>query len=417
MNARNLKIQNGERGQVLILAALAIPLLLGFLGLAVDVGLLFRAKRNLQIAADAAAMGAAMDYLYNGSVPSAQAAGKADATSNGFTNGVNGVSVPPPNCPPSSGGPNAGRAGFCEAIITQRNPVIFMALFNTTSVTVGARAVAGPAANSKGCLYVLDPSANKALDLQGSFNFTVSNCGVIVDSNSSSALNFTGGSGTFTAASISVVGGASGQISDSNVVPVTGVAPISDPLRITGPTPTNGLCTSTSTATSLTGTIASPPGGVVCYSKAVTMTNVTLGTGTYVFENGVTLGGNITSGTGGTTLDIESGSLSVNTGTVLNLVAPTSGTYNGIALMEPASNTSTILIQKGDSSGSLTGIIYAPGAELFLQDSGGGTSSSGVSFSTDLIVGTFLDKTDTVTINSYSQSNTTSPLKAVTLVE
>jgi hypothetical protein len=146
------------------------------------------------------------------------------------------------------------------------------------------------------------------------------------------------------------------------------------------------------------------------------MNNVTLGTGTYVFENGVTLSGSVTSGTGGTTLDIQSGSLSVNTGTVLNLVAPTSGTYNGIALMEPATNTSTITLQKGDSSGSLTGIIYAPSAELFFQDSGG-DKSGGVSFTTDLIVGTLFDKTATITISNYSQSHSTSPLKVVTLVE
>lgn len=415
MSDRHLRIRNNERGQVLILTALALPVLLGFIALAVDVGVLFRAKRNVQIAADAAAMGAAMDYLYNGSVPSAQAAGMADATSNGFTNGVGGVAVAI-HCPPSTG-PNTGAGNsFCEAIITQPNPVFFMAVFNRSSVTVGARAVAGSPTTSSGCVYVLSSSASPAMSLQGSFDFTATNCGIIVDSNDSGALQFTGGGGTLTAASVSVVGGTSGQTGDSTPAPVTGVAPISDPLNLTGPTPTNGLCTSTSTATSLTGTIASPAGGVVCYSKAVTMSNVTLGTGTYVFENGVTLSNDITSGTGGTTLDIESGSLSVNTGTVLNLVAPTSGTYNGIALMQPASNSSEISIQKGDSSGSLTGIIYAPSAELYFQDSGG-DKSGGVSFTTDLIVGTLYDQTATVTISSYSQKYTTSPLKVITLVE
>ena len=54
------------------------------------------------------------------------------------------------------------------------------------------------------------------------------------------------------------------------------------------PHPTNGKCTPTSTATSLTGVIASPSGGVVCFTKAVSLNNVTLGTGWYVFENGVT---------------------------------------------------------------------------------------------------------------------------------
>ncbi len=396
------------------MVALAIPMLVGFLALAVEIGVLFVAKRHVQIAADAAAMGAALDYLYNHSVTSAQSAGSADATRNGFTNGANGVGVAI-NCPPTSGPNTGGGATFCEAIITQPNVVFLMNLFNRSSITVGARAVAGSPGTTGGCVYVLSPNGSPAMDLQGSFDFTASNCGIVVDSSDSDALNFTGGGGSLTAGSVSVVGGAGGQTGDSSPAPLTGIAPISDPLNIAGPTPASG-CSNTSTATSLTGNVASPVGGVICYSKAVTMNNVTLGTGTYVFENGVTLGGTVTSGVGGTTLDVQSGSFSVNTGTVLNLVAPTSGTYNGIALMEPATNSSTISMQKGDSSGSLTGIIYAPSAELYFQDSGG-DKSGGVSFTTDLIVGTLKDKTATVTITNYSQSHSTSPLRVVTLVE
>jgi hypothetical protein len=134
----------------------------------------------------------------------------------------------------------------------------------------------------------------------------------------------------------------------------------------------------------------------------------------------VTTSGNITttvsSNYGGATLDVEGGSFNVNTGTVLALTAPTTGTTNGIALMEPATNSNTITIQKGDASGSLTGIIYAPSAQLYLQDSGG-DSSGGLTITADLIVDELFDKTATLTINSYSSSYASSPLRAVTLVE
>ena len=40
-------------------------LLMAFLALAIDVGTLFRARRNMQIAADAAAVAGALDYKYN----------------------------------------------------------------------------------------------------------------------------------------------------------------------------------------------------------------------------------------------------------------------------------------------------------------------------------------------------------------
>jgi hypothetical protein len=150
---------------------------------------------------------------------------------------------------------------------------------------------------------------------------------------------------------------------------------------------------------------------------------VTLGSATYVFTGNVTLGGTVStpvptsaSPSLGSTIDINNGSLSINTGTVLSLYAPHSGTYNGIVLMQPAANTNQILIQKGDSTGTLDGIIYAPGAQLFLQDSGG-DKSGGVTLITDLIVGTLEDKTATFNIQSYSQSTGTSPISKVTLVE
>jgi hypothetical protein len=414
-----MRIRDNENGQVLAITALAMTVLFGFLALAVDVGVLFRARRNMQIAADSAAFGAAMDYLYNGSKSSAQTAGKADATANGFTDGTKGAVVSV-NCPPTSG-PNTGGGGcngFFEAILTQPNSTIFMGFFNQSSVKVAARAVAGTPAATTACVYVLSPTAPQAMELQGSFNLTAANCGIIIDSSNSDALDFTGSGGSLTAGSVTVVGGAGGKTGDSNTPITTGAVPISDPLQIAGPTPANGLCTSTSSVKTLTGTIPPPAGGVVCYTnaKGVTMTNVLLGTGTYVFENGVTLGGSIATDTGGATIDVQGGSLAVNTGTVLSLVAPTTGTYHDIALMEPASNTSPITIQKGDASGSITGIIYAPTADLFLQDSGG-DKKGGLTLTSDLIVGTLTDKTAAFTITPYSGSHPTTPLKTVTLVE
>jgi hypothetical protein len=416
-----MKFLKNESGNVLAIVALCLPVLFGFMGLAVDVGLLFRAKRNLQIAADAAAVAGALDYLYNASATSATTAATASAAANGIVAATGGPTITV-NAPPASG-PNAGVAGFVEVIITDPSPTFFLGMIShSSSVGVATRAVAGSPGPSADCVYVLDPTASDAMDLQGSFDVSANHCGVVVDSNASDALQFTGAGGTLTAGSISVVGGDGGQTGDSTPTPITGSAPVSDPLRITGPTPTNGQCTTTNTTTTtLTGTIAGPgAGSSVCYTQAINLSNVTLGNGIYVFENGVTTSGNITttvsSNYGGATLDVEGGSFNVNTGTVLALTAPTTGTTNGIALMEPATNSNTITIQKGDASGSLTGIIYAPSAQLYLQDSGG-DSSGGLTITADLIVDELFDKTATLTINSYSSSYASSPLRAVTLVE
>ena len=82
-----MRLREDEGGQTLVLVALSMTFLLGFMALAIDVGLLFRAHRNVQIAADAAAIAAALDYKYNNSITSAQTAGQSAASINGVTNG------------------------------------------------------------------------------------------------------------------------------------------------------------------------------------------------------------------------------------------------------------------------------------------------------------------------------------------
>ena len=410
-----MRLRNDENGQMLVVSAFLILVLFGFLALSCDIGILFRTRRNLQIAADAAATAGALDFYYNGSVISAESAAQAGASANGVTNGQDGTAITV-NSPPADG-PNSGVLGDVEVVIRKPNPTIFMKMFGYDSVSVAARAVAGTPLPTKNCVYVLSPTGAGAMQLSGSFDVSVSHCGVVVDSSDPDALQFTGSTGYLTASSVSVVGGDGGQIGDSNPTPVTGVPPQNDPLRISGPVPPDD-CTQTSAATSLTGPISGPgAGNVLCFTNTVSMNNVNLGQGVYLFENGAATSGAITSGPGGVTLDIYSGAFTLNSGTVLNLIAPISGDTNGVALMEPASNSSQITIQKGNVTGSLTGIIYAPSAQLYLQDSGGDTSG-GISLTTDLIVNTLVDKTATLTVDSYSEENpSTTPLRSVALVE
>jgi len=420
-----MRIYKSEAGQVLVLTTLSMMLLLGFAGLAVDVGMLFHAKRNVQIAADAAALAGAIDYKYYASATSAIAAAQNAASANGVTD-TSDLTV---NVPPLSG-PNTGSRGFIEAIVSVPNPTWFMRLFGFNSVNVAARAVAGDPSPGDACIYVLNPTASEAMQVQGSFVINAPGCGVIVDSKNSNALYFGGTSGTLTASWVGVVGGDGGQTGDSTPAPVTGAAPISDPLGgLMGPTPTNGGCSASgdgytgqigstdTTTTTLTGTVLGPgTGNVICYTQPINLNNVTLGAGIYVFENGVTANGNVTSAPGGSTLDVYSGSFDANTNTVLNLVAPTSGQTNGIALMEPPTNTAQITFQIGNLTGSIDGIIYAPNALLYVQDSGGDTKGA-LTFTSDIIVGTFYDKTAYLEVTSYNAVTPTSPLKKITLVE
>ena len=92
-------LRSSSRGQVIALTTVMMIVLIGFVALAVDVGLLWTDRRHMQTAADAAPV-AASRALRN----SQSAASTADsvASDNGFTSGTNGTTITVNN-PPSSG--------------------------------------------------------------------------------------------------------------------------------------------------------------------------------------------------------------------------------------------------------------------------------------------------------------------------
>lgn len=404
-----VKILSDERGQALVLTALCMAVLLGALALAIDVGLLFRAKRNMQIAADAAATAGALDYLYNGSVSSAKSAAKAAAAANGVSDGTGGAQVTP-SMPPIDG-PNTGNTSFMEVQVSTSNPTFFMKIFNIGSVTVAARAVAGIPTAGNTCLW-LTSTSGVGLMLQGSYDIESPGCGIYVNSPSSNAFSVTGNGGTINAAYLDVVGNSPPSHQTSPTPATMNAAPRTNPYgNLTGPTPTNGLCTTTvNTSSTVTGKVnAGGLANAICYTKAVTVKNATLGPGIYVFEKGVTISGTVT--VNGGTLDVYGGSFNQSNGT-LALTAPTSGAYNGIAIMQPASNTNELQIQFGSSTAKLDGIIYAPGAEVYMQDNGGNVTAAG-------IVASYLYvASSTLRLPSYAAAHpSTAPGRVVSLVE
>ena len=156
-----------------------------------------------------------------------------------------------------------------------------------------------------------------------------------------------------------------------------------------------------------------------CYSaQNITIQNATLSAGTYIFSNtsGTVQFSGTVDGSAGVTLYTQ-GSINASNGT-LDLVAPTSGTYEGIVMFADRSDTGgQIMFDKGSASGSITGIIYAPDTPMELHDSGGDING-GLQLTTDLIVYKLFDKTATLSITSYSLSNPSStPLSKVALAE
>ncbi|MHB1295730.1 MAG: pilus assembly protein TadG-related protein [Anaerolineae bacterium] len=74
---------SNERGQILVIVAIGMVVLLGFLALAVDVGMNYQSRRNMQNAADAGALAGAQALCRGESVSDAIAAAEAARARNG----------------------------------------------------------------------------------------------------------------------------------------------------------------------------------------------------------------------------------------------------------------------------------------------------------------------------------------------
>lgn len=185
--------RNREAGQALYVAAASLVVLLGFLGLGIDLGAMRYEKRLQQTAADAAAIAGANNLAYaSGVTLGAQNASAA----NGFTDNGGGqvsdcgsgaavgtICVEVDN--PPNDGPHASDDNYVEARVAAVQPTYFMRVLGITKETVTARAVAtNLSGTNSGCLYLLGPAsdANSGLTINGggsSGAILASTCGIV----------------------------------------------------------------------------------------------------------------------------------------------------------------------------------------------------------------------------------------------
>jgi Putative Flp pilus-assembly TadE/G-like len=394
----------GEPGQIFTLVAMALVVLLGFTSLAVDVGFLWNKRRQLQTAADAAAIGG-MEGLTDGSVASSALN---DAALNGFRNAVDGVSVTVNN-PPASG-IYAGDPEAVEAIVTQTVPTYFLAALGFKTVPVSARAVAH-VADSRDCIFVLDPSASSAMTVGGGAILNAQ-CGVQVNSSASNALNMNGGA-CLTATSIGVVGNYTPASCGPTPTPVTGVVAATDPLAGLA-APTVGGCDYPKT--SVKGIQHLDP-GVYCGGITVgSNSTAILNPGLYILNGGgLTVGSNADiQGTGVTFYNTGGKSykgISVQGGNNTFLSAPTSGPFEAILFFNDRTVTGVTNSITGGSTAKFEGTLYFPTVPLSF---GGGSSSTAYT----LIIADTLKVAGSSTLNAnYSGLANGSPIKMAGLGE
>jgi Flp pilus assembly protein TadG len=397
-----MKRLKDESGQALIITALCMTCLFGFAALAADVGIILREKRMAQTAADGAAVAGASELAFGATKVSSVA--KAAAALNGFSDGVNGVTVVVhgPDTGPAYG-PHANNKSYVEVIVSQVQPTMFMSLFGVLNMTPTARAVA-TYGQTNGCIVTLGTTGTD-ISVIGNANITVKTCGIADNSTDPKAL-YLQGSATLTANSIGIAGGyqTTGNVSLTPATPVIGVVPTSDPLasKVGTPPATTPCSNVPANATTLA------PG---CWNGISVGNNktLTLSSGQYVINGPLNLSGTATlDGTAGVQLVLY-GTTSMGGNTNLNLKAIQADPYDGLLIWQPASNTNTLTLI-GNPGSIIEGVVYAPTGAVSV------TGNAGATITVDFVVKS-LSLLGNATLTSYAAVDPGSILKTVRLVE
>jgi Flp pilus assembly protein TadG len=359
------KFYKSQEGGIMLMWAVTLPVIIGTVGLGVETGSWYLDKRNMQTAADAAALAGARETTSAKRTLVAQYA----VVQNGFSNG-SGVNVTVNN-PPTSGSYTTSENAV-EVILSKQQSLTFSSLiFNTSPVvTVRAVAVRQSASTASGCVVALANNGT-GIDITGSSTMNMPTCTLISNSNINASVDITGNSTTnvyslYTQGNYQVGGSAS---FNTVVTPTIHGNDTPDPYS-NMTVPSFSGCDNNNFSTSSTTTL-SP--GVYCNGFRLTShANVTLNPGVYIIDRGsFDIGSQATlSGTGVTFIFTSSTSsgyptITVNGGATVSLTSPSTGEYSGIAFYQDRrASTGNVNRFNGGSTMQINGAIYMPSAHL-----------------------------------------------------
>ena len=397
-----------ERGSVLG-ALIVVPVLIGTVATGVETGQIYRTKRQMQGAADAAALAGSVDRINGKSTDAITTTARYEAQRNGFTNGVNGVSVTV-NAPPTSG-PNISTAGAVEVTVTKAQSFSLGAVLSrslgvtSSDFTMRTRSVAAQGSytstststtstsSADGCLVALTTDVEQGVKFTSFNNFT-SDC-VIYSNGQGTGTNSATTSiymasfnnatmkglwarGSVTLSSYNHVYNTSGGTLSPQQNQTTAIV---DPYSSL-PTPSTLTCTYNPFSAPGGSSITLSP-GTYCGGLTISSYNdVYFTPGTYYVANGdlyLTSVNNVTCPTCTTSAGVtfvltqttgnnaDIGGVRISSDNNVTLNAPTGGTYAGILFYQDRrvangtmSSTSKIFTLSSLNNAKLTGVIYFP---------------------------------------------------------
>ncbi|MEO7839330.1 MAG: Tad domain-containing protein [Anaerolineales bacterium] len=420
-----------EKGQALVLIALAVVGLVGFTALAIDGGRVFSDRRHAQSAADTAALTAALAKIKKQNITTAA---QNIAASNGYVDAAANQDVTV-HSPPISG-IYLGNPDYIQVIIRSTIPTTFARVIGRKDVTSIVEAVAMASTSTSGtsggfgitalkqtCAGLNQETlkftgsgpvniqggigSNSCFSVTGSADFNVTGNVLVGGSLSqassgnwtvsgniwsngfshsgSGSWNIAGGffsnagfshtgSGNFTAASLTAVppttDNGSGTVSPAPAVgaPQT-TAVITDPFvsDLTPPALPPGTCVAANFTGATDNTIN--PG---CYTSITNSASgdLTLNPGIYYIIGGVNTSGSGSLTANGVMLYLQTGSFNMGGSGVLTISPMTTGPYQGLSIYMDRNNTGSYSMN-GSGGSSFTGTIYAPSSTVTVRGSGG----------------------------------------------
>ncbi|MDL2339715.1 MAG: pilus assembly protein TadG-related protein [Pseudomonadota bacterium] len=376
------KLFKDKRGNALIIAAAAMPLMIGSAGLATDTIQWAMWKRQLQRAADSAAIAGVYDRANNSGLTSTTSTAVShDLSLNQHTGLSLQAGYPQISYPTDT----TTKVDQVTVTLAVQRKLSFSGMFMTNPPLIKTTATAAsvPGTDDMCVLSLENNAATTGISITGNAGMEL-DCSLMSNSPSNNSA-YAKGSSTVTANSVAAVGGIQ-QSSNWNVQTYQPYSPaLADPFANVNPVASDMNCKSAalSETTNLALTDASGK-KYNCFSSLSVSPNktLTLPDGTYYINGGdAFIQGNITCSSctivltnSSTASNATIGSFKVNATANINLNAPASGTYKGIAIFQDRRATNNSNKINGNSSSIINGAVYFPKSSL--DYNGTGTSSA-----------------------------------------